>query len=138
MTDQVQEKEKKYVRAIGRRKRSVAQVRLFEKGEGKISINKIDVKDRFRLPELQQVIISPLTTTGTEGKFDFDIWVQGGGVRGQAESIRLGIARTLILLNPEFRPTLKKLGFLTRDARSKERKKYGLKKARRAPQWSKR
>jgi len=128
---------KKYVRAIGRRKCSVAQVRLFE-GEGMIQINKKDLNQYFPSPELQQVITSPLTATAMEGKGMFEIFVQGGGIRGQAESIRLGIARTLILVNPDLRTTLKKLGFLKCDARIKERKKYGLKKARRAPQWSKR
>ncbi len=127
-----------YTPGLGRRKEAVAQVRLFTDGSGKITVNEREMKAYFPVFTLQQSVTAPFTATGTEGKFDVSVKVQGGGIHGQADSVRLGIARALIELNPDYRTALKKLGFLTRDARVRERKKYGKKSARRSPQWAKR
>ena len=132
------ESKKKYFYGTGRRKSSVARVRVYENGTGAITINGRDINDYFGLDTLKLVVNQPLVTTATVGKFDIVVTVAGGGVSGQAGAIRHGISRALTLLNPEFRPALKAAGFLTRDPRMKERKKYGLKAARRAPQFSKR
>ena len=132
------ESKKKYFYGTGRRKSSVARVRVYENGTGSITINGRDINDYFGLETLKLVVNQPLVTTATVGKFDIVVTVAGGGVSGQAGAIRHGISRALTLLNPEFRPALKAAGFLTRDPRMKERKKYGLKAARRAPQFSKR
>ena len=121
----------------GRRKSSVARVRLYE-GSGKITINNRGVDDYFGLETLKLIVRQPLDLTETFKNFDIVCNVGGGGVTGQAGAIRHGIARALLLFNPDFRTVLKKAGFLTRDPRMKERKKYGLKAARRAPQFSKR
>ncbi len=121
----------------GRRKKSIARVRLVP-GEGKITINSKDINDYFGLETLKVDLRRPLELTGTGNKFDVIAKVEGGGVSGQAGAIRHGIARALQLAEGEYRPVLKKEGMLTRDSRMKERKKYGLKKARRAPQFSKR
>ncbi|MCL2530894.1 MAG: 30S ribosomal protein S9 [Oscillospiraceae bacterium] len=121
----------------GRRKKSVARVRLYN-GAGKITINDRDIDDYFGLETLKLVVRQPLALTETLDKIDIVCRVNGGGVSGQAGAIRHGVARALLLYNPELRPALKAAGFLTRDPRMKERKKYGLKKARRAPQFSKR
>ena len=121
----------------GRRKSSVARVRLVP-GTGKITINKRDIDDYFGLENLKVVFRKPLDATKTLGKFDVLINVNGGGFTGQAGAIRHGIARALLEVDDEFRPVLKSAGYLTRDPRMKERKKYGLKAARRAPQFSKR
>ena len=121
----------------GRRKSSVARVRLVP-GTGKITINKRDIDDYFGLETLKVVVRQPLDATKTLGKFDVLINVNGGGFTGQAGAIRHGIARALLEFDDEFRPVLKSAGYLTRDPRMKERKKYGLKAARRAPQFSKR
>ena len=121
----------------GRRKSSVARVRLVP-GTGKITINKRDIDDYFGLETLKVVVRQPLDATKTLGKFDVLINVNGGGFTGQAGAIRHGIARALLEVDDEFRPVLKSAGYLTRDPRIKERKKYGLKAARRAPQFSKR
>ncbi|TDT50398.1 30S ribosomal protein S9 [Fonticella tunisiensis] len=121
----------------GRRKTSVARVRLVP-GEGKITINKRDIDDYFGLETLKVIVRQPLVLTGTEGKYDVIVNVHGGGFTGQAGAIRHGIARALVKADADLRPVLKKAGFLTRDPRMVERKKYGLKKARRAPQFSKR
>ncbi|MGI5876699.1 MAG: 30S ribosomal protein S9 [Dethiobacteria bacterium] len=121
----------------GRRKKSIARVRLVP-GDGKIIINNRDLNDYFGLETLKVEVRRPLNITGTESKFDVIAKVEGGGVSGQAGAIRHGIARALINADVEYRPFLKKEGLLTRDPRMKERKKYGLKKARRAPQFSKR
>ncbi len=129
---------KKYIEAIGRRKSAVARVRLFEKGKGTVIVNEKDAKEFFPVDELQAMMVEPFTAVGLEGKFDVSAKVSGGGIRGQAESVRLGIARALVERDPEMRTSLKKLGYLKRDPRSRERKKFGLKGARRAPQWSKR
>ena len=121
----------------GRRKSSIARVRLVE-GSGKITINGKDIDEFFGLETLKVIVRQPLTFTNTTDKYDV-IWsVQGGGFTGQAGAIRHGIARALNAANIEYRPALKSNGFLTRDPRMKERKKYGLKKARKAPQFSKR
>ena len=121
----------------GRRKSSVARVRLVP-GTGKITINKRDIDDYFGLETLKVVVRQPLDATKTLGKFDVLINVNGGGFTGQAGAIRHGIARALLEVDDEFRPVLKSAGYLTRDPRMKERKKYGLKAARSAPQFSKR
>ena len=132
------ESKKKYFYGTGRRKSSVARVRVYENGTGAITINGRDIDDYFGLDTLKLVVRQPLVTSDMVGKVDIVITVAGGGVSGQAGAIRHGISRALILLNPEFRAALKAAGFLTRDPRMKERKKYGLKAARRAPQFSKR
>jgi small subunit ribosomal protein S9 len=121
----------------GRRKSSVARVRLVP-GEGKIVINNRDVEDYVPFATLREVIKQPLIATETLGSYDVLVNVHGGGYTGQAGAIRHGVARALLNVDPDFRPTLKSAGLLTRDARMKERKKYGLKGARRAPQFSKR
>ena len=121
----------------GRRKKSVARVRLVP-GEGKVVINKRDMDNYFGLDTLKYVVNQPLVLTGTKDKFDVLVNVHGGGYTGQAGAIRHGISRALLKADESLRPELKKAGFLTRDPRMKERKKYGLKKARRAPQFSKR
>ncbi|MBQ7341171.1 MAG: 30S ribosomal protein S9 [Oscillospiraceae bacterium] len=132
------ESKKKYSYGTGRRKSSVARVRVYENGTGAITINGRDMDDYFGLDTLKLVVRQPLVTTDTVGKVDVVVTVAGGGVSGQAGAIRHGITRALVVMNPELRPTLKAAGFLTRDPRMKERKKYGLKAARRAPQFSKR
>lgn len=122
----------------GRRKSSVARVRIYD-GSGKITINDRDIDDYFGLETLKLIVRQPLVLTQNEGKFDIVCRVAGGGVTGQAGAIRHGIARALLQLeDQQLRPILKKAGFLTRDPRMKERKKYGLKGARKAPQFSKR
>lgn len=121
----------------GRRKSSIARVRLVE-GTGVITINGKNIDEYLGTDTLKVIVKQPLTATNTVDKFDVICKVQGGGFTGQAGAIRLGIARALLEANSEYRPTLKSAGFLTRDARKKERKKYGLKKARKAPQFSKR
>ena len=127
-----------YVYALGRRKTSIARVRVVKNGKGMITINGKPMEKYFTTYELRNMVTSPLKMAGQETAVDVSAMCQGGGGRGQAEAVRLGISRALIIINPTFRKTLKKLGFLTRDPRAKERKKPGLKKARRAPQWSKR
>ena len=121
----------------GRRKKSVARVRLIP-GTGRITINKRDIDDYFGLATLKFIVRQPLVLTKTEGDFDVISRVHGGGTTGQAGAIRHGISRALVNADPDYRPALKKAGFMTRDPRMKERKKYGLKKARKAPQFSKR
>ncbi|ERK32534.1 30S ribosomal protein S9 [Clostridium intestinale] len=121
----------------GRRKKSVARVRLVP-GEGKVIVNKREIENYFGLETLRVVVNQPLVLTSTKEKFDVLVNVHGGGLTGQAGAIRHGITRALLKADEALRPELKKAGFLTRDPRMKERKKYGLKKARRAPQFSKR
>ncbi|MBQ4592976.1 MAG: 30S ribosomal protein S9 [Clostridia bacterium] len=128
---------KPYFYGTGRRKSSVARVRLYP-GTGKITINGRDIDDYFGLETLKLVINQPFGVTGTAGKFDIVANVRGGGISGQAGAIRHGVSRALLLADESYRPMLKKSGFLTRDPRMKERKKYGLKAARRASQFSKR
>ena len=132
------ESKRKYYYGTGRRKSSVARVRVYENGTGMITINGRDIDNYFGLDTLKMVVRQPLVSTDLLGKVDVVVTVCGGGVTGQAGAIRHGISRALLLVNGEFRPTLKAAGFLTRDPRMKERKKYGLKAARRAPQFSKR
>ena len=132
------ESKKKYFYGTGRRKSSIARVRVYENGTGSITINGRDIDDYFGLDTLKMVVRPPLAATELVGKVDIICTVEGGGVSGQAGAIRHGVARALLSVNPEFRATLKAAGFLTRDPRMKERKKYGLKAARRAPQFSKR
>ena len=129
---------KPYMYGTGRRKSSVARVHLIPNGSGVITINGRDIDDYFGLETLKLIVRQPLNLTGTIGKVDIEATVHGGGVSGQAGALRHGISRALLLVNPEYRAVLKKAGFLTRDPRMKERKKYGLKAARRAPQFSKR
>ena len=128
---------KPYFYGTGRRKNSVARVRVYN-GTGKITINGRDIDDYFGLETLKLLVRQPLELTGTIGRFDIVCTVAGGGVTGQAGAIRHGISRALLQHGEDMRPILKKAGFLTRDPRMKERKKYGLKAARRAPQFSKR
>jgi small subunit ribosomal protein S9 len=125
------------VQSTGRRKEAVARVRL-RTGDGKIVINGREVEDFFPNPTHRMILSEPLRLTQTEEVYDVDVTIHGGGVTGQAGAVRLGIARALIELDPELRPVLKRAGFLSRDDRKKESKKYGLKKARKAPQYSKR
>ena len=129
---------KPYFYGTGRRKSSVARVHLFENGTGAITINGRDIDDYFGLETLKLIVRQPLVTTETVGKVDIVATVTGGGVTGQAGAIRHGIARALLLVNEEYRPALKAAGFLTRDARKKERKKYGQRAARARYQYSKR
>ena len=131
------ESKEKYYYGTGRRKHSVARVRVYN-GTGKITINGRDIDDYFGLETLKLIVRQPMTLTDTLGKFDIVCTVAGVGVTGQAGAIRHGLSRALLVFNPELRPTLKAAGMLTRDPRMKERKKYGLKAARRAPQFSKR
>ena len=131
------ESKEKYYYGTGRRKHSVARVRVYN-GTGKITINGRDIDDYFGLETLKLIVRQPMPLTDTLGKFDIVCTVAGGGVTGQAGAIRHGLSRALLVFNPELRPTLKAAGMLTRDPRMKERKKYGLKAARRAPQFSKR
>ncbi|MDO5601345.1 MAG: 30S ribosomal protein S9 [Oscillospiraceae bacterium] len=128
---------KPYFYGTGRRKSSVARVRVFN-GTGKITINDRDIDDYFGLETLKLIVRQPLVLADVDGKFDLVVRVAGGGVSGQAGAIRHGLSRALLLYDENLRGVLKKAGFLTRDSRMKERKKYGLKAARRAPQFSKR
>ena len=132
------ESKKKYSYGTGRRKSSVARVRVYENGTGSIIINGREMDEYFGLETLKLIVRQPLVSTDMLGKVDIVVTVAGGGVSGQAGAIRHGLSRALLGINPEYRATLKAAGFLTRDPRMKERKKYGLKAARRAPQFSKR
>ena len=128
---------KPYFYGTGRRKKSVARVRIVP-GTGVITVNKKDIDEYFGLETLKLIVNQPFETTNTMGKFDIVCTAQGGGISGQAGAIRHGLARALVAADAEYRPALKAAGLLTRDPRMKERKKYGLKGARRAPQFSKR
>ena len=128
----------KFFEAVGRRKTAVAQVRLFTVGEKSIIINKKKLEKYFPQPLLQKIVLSPLELMKCLGKFGIFVTVKGGGKVSQAEAIRHALARALNLFNANFKKRLKKAGFLKRDSRMKERKKFGLKRARRAPQWQKR
>ena len=123
--------------AVGRRKKAIARVRLIP-GEGKIVINGREIDNYFGLETLKMTVRQPLALTALEGRYDVLVNVYGGGLAGQAGAIRHGVSRALVKADPELRPAIKKAGFLTRDPRMKDRKKYGLKAARRAPQFSKR
>jgi|SRR3989338_3887330 len=133
----VEEKKARYFEAKGGRKTAVARVRLYTKKSG-ITVNEKDYKEYFKDAGLQKELLNPIEIMNVGDKLGITAKVSGGGTRGQMEAVRHGIARALLLFNPSFRKRLKKLGFLTRDSRMVERKKYGLKKARRAPQWAKR
>ncbi|HCF72050.1 MAG TPA: 30S ribosomal protein S9 [Syntrophomonas sp.] len=124
-------------RGTGRRKKAIARVRLVP-GDGKITINNRAFEDYFPNKTSRLIVLQPMELTGMTGRFDVICLVQGGGVTGQAGAIKLGIARAIINANPDIRPQLRRAGYLTRDPRMKERKKYGLHKARKAPQYSKR
>jgi small subunit ribosomal protein S9 len=132
------EKHPKTLQAVGRRKSAVARVRLTPNGSGTFTVNGKKYEAYFPYQFTQNVITEPLKLTGFEGRADISAKVNGGGIESQAEAVRLGIARIMIVHNPELRSTFKKMGWLTRDPREKERKKPGLKRARRAPQWQKR
>ena len=132
------ESKKKYFYGTGRRKSSIARVRVYENGTGSIIINGRDIDDYFGLDTLKLIVRQPLVTADVNGKVDVVATVTGGGVSGQAGAVRHGVARALVAMNPEYHAALKAAGFMTRDPRMKERKKYGLKAARRAPQFSKR
>ncbi|MFA6160786.1 MAG: 30S ribosomal protein S9 [Patescibacteria group bacterium] len=127
-----------FIPAIGRRKTSVARVRLIKNGKGSVVVNDMAFDKYFTTFDLRTQVIAPLKAVGQDTAVDVSAHVNGGGIRGQSEAIRHGIARALIILNPTFRKTLKKLGYLSRDPRERERKKFGKKSARRSPQWSKR
>jgi small subunit ribosomal protein S9 len=131
-------KKAEYLYGVGKRKTAIAQVRVFKKGDGKIIINEKTVKEYCATPSLAEKVVSPLKIVGQQDKLDVSAKVKGGGSTAQAEAVRHGIARALLLLNANFRKPLKKAGYLTRDPRKKERKKPGLKRARKAPQWKKR
>jgi small subunit ribosomal protein S9 len=128
----------KYISAIGRRKTSTAKIRLFSSGDGRMVVNGFEANVYFKEEDLFSIINQPLKQAGLAKDFNVSVNVAGGGKKGQAEAVRHGIARALLEVNPELRPSLKVKGWLMRDARKKERKKPGLKKARRAPQWAKR
>jgi len=127
-----------FIPSVGRRKTAVARVRLIKNGKGEVTVNGKKFDEFFTVYALRVEILAPLKAVGQDDAVDISVKVLGGGIRGQAEAVRHGIARSLIVLNPTFRKTLKKLGYLSRDPRKKERKKPGLRGARRATQWSKR
>jgi small subunit ribosomal protein S9 len=127
----------KYIETVGRRKTAIARVRLFA-GSGKMTVNDKDAKQYFSLPRLVADAMAPLTSLKITGEWDVTAHVSGGGIHAQAGAVRLGVARALVEKNEEWRKLLRVFGFLTRDSRMVERKKYGLKKARRSPQWAKR
>ena len=128
---------KPLIQSTGRRKQAVARVRVRD-GAGAVTVNKRPIEDYFPSASHRMIVTEPLRMTTTEERYDVDATIDGGGISGQAGALRLGIARALVALDPELRVTLKRAGLLTRDAREKESKKYGLKKARKAPQYSKR
>ncbi len=138
LTEQATEAKRPYIYSIGKRKTSIATIRLFKNGQGEIMVNKKDYKNYFPSLKHQEMIVAPLMLCGKTDTVDLSIKVVGGGMTGQVDSIRHGIAKGLLKLNTDFKKQLKSVGLLTRDARIKERKKYGLKGARRAPQWQKR
>ena len=129
---------REYLFAIGRRKEASAMVRLYKNGKGDLAVNGLAIEKYFPQVAEQEMIKSPLLAVGQNDKVDVSAIVRGGGKRGQSESVKLAVARALLLLNPMFRANLRKSGFLTRDSRRKERKKPGLRRARRSPQWAKR
>jgi len=130
--------ERRYYYGLGKRKTALAKVRLYEKGSGEFTVNDKPITEYFPIVDLQETAKAPLKVTNNVKVFDISVVTRGGGVNGQAEAVRLGITRALIDFDPDLKSALKKEGYLTRDSRMKERKKPGLKGARRAPQWSKR
>lgn len=133
-----EDKKSGYIYAIGRRKQAIATVKLHKNGKGKITVNGKLYTEYFPTDEMEQIVSGPLKSVGQADKVDIEAKSFSGGLRGQAEAVRLGISRALVQLNVNFKKNLRKAGYLTRDPRVKERKKPGLKKARRAPQWQKR
>jgi len=133
-----EKKESRYFKATGRRKTSLARVRLWTKGDKIVTVNQKPLKEYFPSKDLQQIVLSPLEKMNCEDKFNVQIITRGGGIHSQAEAARHGISRGLVEFNPDFKKRLRKTGYLTRDPRMRERKKFGLKRARRAPQWRKR
>lgn len=131
-------KDKTYIRAIGRRKTSTAVVKLFENGSNTFTVNEKKSSEYFPTEELQKIIHEPIAKTKNTEKYDIVVTTKGGGIHSQAEAVRHGIARILAGFDTDTKDKVKKLGFLKRDPRAKERRKFGLKKARKAPQWSKR
>jgi len=131
-------KDTRYIEAVGRRKTSVARVRITPGSKSSFTVNDKPVAEFIKVKELQQIATEPLEQEGVDTKFHITVVVKGGGIASQADAIRLGVARALIDHKIELRGTMKKAGFLKRDPRVKERRKFGLKKARKAPQWSKR
>jgi len=129
---------KGYIETVGRRKTASARVRMTEAPKNSLTVNDKDVNEYFKTANLQKIAIEALAVSKTPGKFKITVKVQGGGINSQAEAVRLGISRGLIIDDVLLRGVLKKVGFLKRDPRAKERRKFGLKKARKAPQWSKR
>jgi small subunit ribosomal protein S9 len=127
-----------YYEAVGRRKRATARVRMFPGGDGSIVVNEKPLEEYFVRESDVSTLTEPLRVTATENRFNISVRVKGGGMTGQSDAVRMGVARALLKADPELRPILRKGGFLTRDARAKERKKPGLKRARKAPQYTKR
>jgi small subunit ribosomal protein S9 len=132
------ENSSRYFEAVGRRKTSVARVRLYTKGDKEIIVNGKEIGEYFKTLPLKKTVSSSLDKMKSNDRFRITVVVKGGGINSQAEAVRHGITRALVVFNPEYRKRLRKAGFLTRDSRMKERKKFGLKRARKAPQWSKR
>lgn len=137
VVERVEAPKKKYIEGIGRRKTSTARVRISEGGRG-IAVNGKDYSVYFPTLEMQKIVEGALREMNMEGKFGVEVKISGGGIHSQAEALRHGLSRALVIFNAEFRKRLKKAGYLKRDPRMKERRKFGLKKARKAPQWSKR
>jgi small subunit ribosomal protein S9 len=132
------EKKRPYYFSVGKRKTAIARVRLVQEGSGEALVNDRKFKEYFQTPFYRENALAPLVMTNTKSQFDLEIIVTGGGPSAQSDAVRHGISRALLLVNPDYRADLKRAGFLRRDARIKERKKPGLKRARRAPQFSKR
>jgi len=130
--------DKTYIRAIGRRKTATAVVKVFENGTNTFTVNDKKSSEYFPTEDLQKIIHDPINKTKTTEKYDIVVTTKGGGIHAQAEAVRHGVARILAGMNDELKSSVKKLGFLKRDPRAKERRKFGLKKARKSPQWSKR
>ncbi|MEX0909808.1 MAG: 30S ribosomal protein S9 [Candidatus Paceibacterota bacterium] len=130
--------EKRYIESVGRRKRAVARVRMTPASKNEVVVNGKSLEEAFTISDLQKDVLSPLRTEGVSESYSISVKVSGGGIASQAEAIRLGIARILVETDANLRSALKKEGYLKRDPRKKERKKFGLRKARKAPQWSKR
>jgi small subunit ribosomal protein S9 len=132
------EKKGKYFEAIGRRKTSTARVRIYKSTKTSMVVNERELKDYFKTKEMQKLVLDPIAANEGDSKWEIEVKVMGGGIHSQSEAVRHGLSRAIVESNAEFRPALKELGFLKRDARAKERRKFGLKKARKAPKWSKR
>ncbi len=137
-TKKESKKDERYYESVGRRKTAVARVRIWTKGKNQVIVNDNNLKDYFKQEKLQKKVLSPLDKMNCEDKFKVKVIVRGGGINAQAEAVRHGISRALVLFNADFKKRLKKVGYLTRDPRMKERKKFGKKGARRSPQWQKR